>query len=370
MGWTNASVHNKYNLSEDNSNKGVLVHQAPSFYIKGTIERTSASSITYNITTLKCYDSSAVFGYRLAVRLKIGSSNIDLVTIAAGALTGGGTVNINKSGSVSVSGDEVSVAIQIKCEASSYEGCTIQKDGGLHSGTAFENLPYGTITSFDMKFVAPGPSGLDFTAINITTKSFVIVPTWSGSGTCTIKVGGTTKTTTTSGGNVKFDNMKHGTQHLVNVSVSNGSSTATTPDKYVETSKISVSVEYKAVKNTIEGSATFNTYDGTVTNSEAVAIPIGGTTGDGYVLYVPNTDKKRFVLANLKYFTEYTVKYSVTDGYNVVTNTQTIKTEAPCILIYHIDTWVTAMPYVYTLGEWKPAIPMVYNNNEWKNTNA
>ena len=376
MGWT-SSIHSKYNFTEDNDGKGVLVHNAPEFYLKGYIERTNATTIKYNITSISSYGGYFGFYYKLA--LKIGSQYIEILSLNQNEMNGTVTKNINKSGTVTVSKGKISVSIQVKCQATvEGAGCTIlgKKDDEF-SGYNWDTLPYFPVKSFNTEFVDPytPPSNLSFTVKNITTKSLTVVPKWTnGTEQSTVTVtcyNGTAGVNSsiqsvTSGSSIVFNNLPHNTTYTISVMLADSRTTLNATDQKIKTQTITIGYDSEPSQYYLH--FIFYPYiDGilntTILKFYSILCLYNTDYEVGYAVPL-NDSKTEFNITDLNYYTEYEVRYYVTDGYNIAELCVIEKTLLPCIRLYYNGNWVRAVPYIYSNNKWNLSVGMVCCKDE------
>lgn len=87
---------------------------------------------------------------------------------------------------------------------------------------------------------------------------------------------------------------------------------------------------------------------------------VAGTTSGTY---------KTLDHTGLESYTDYTIKATVSDGYNKASATVDVKTQFPYIRVYDGTKWRKAIPYIYDGSNWKIAKPMEYNGTSWKECN-
>lgn len=73
----------------------------------------------------------------------------------------------------------------------------------------------------------------------------------------------------------------------------------------------------------------------------------------------------------LDYYTLYTIKCTITDGFNEISKSVNINTTFPYTYIYGSDSvWHKAIPYIYNGTEWVPAVAFIYDGTEFKESDG
>lgn len=190
-------------------------------------------------------------------------------------------------------------------------------------------------------------------------------------------------------GSYTFDNLKQDTQFVIKAYISDDKSTiwwnpsvgGPTGDirgDDAKTRKLSV---YNTAVSSTQGNAetTWRCYIDDVANTTGISYksylcylssdpdktPVGISTSSSSAS--PN---RTVTTTRLKPYTNYTIVYQITDGYNVKSSTVKVMTLFPFVRIYSDGAWHKAIPYVYNDGAWHMAMVYIYDNDGFKELNG
>lgn len=230
----------------------------------------------------------------------------------------------------------------------------------------------------DINLYSP-PSLGTIEIIDLTTKSITVKATWNdvnnGIGTkdadVTINLHDTfgnllsTLTAYSRDGSdpVTFDNLTHNSGYVIRASLSDGTTTLNYSDIETTTKKLSCIIksseihQYSIIANFI---ATVNddenyTQSGITRYNCELLDKDNNVITDANISYEDDTNKPSnsiVTVSDLISYTEYNIKYYITDGFNVVSCIFNVTTVFPYVRI-NVD------------GEYKKAIPYIYTNNDW-----
>lgn len=92
------------------------------------------------------------------------------------------------------------------------------------------------------------------------------------------------------------------------------------------------------------------------------------------VISVNTSDNNVTIILNstgLDYYTLYTIKCTITDGFNEISKSVNINTTFPYTYIYGSDSvWHKTIPYIYNGTKWVPAVAFIYDGTEFKESDG
>ena len=213
----------------------------------------------------------------------------------------------------------------------------------------------------------------DIQIVNTTTKSITVKATWSNTNNNTsvsIELYNDNNLISTliqhlSDGSdpVVFDNLNHNSNYIIKASLSDGITTLNYPNIETKTKKLNCIVknsnihQYSSIIDfitTIDDDENYN-QSGIIRSDCKLLDKDGNIINNSSISFEDNNDKpanSRVTISNLNSYTEYNVKYYISDGFNNIN----------CIF-----NFTTIFPYIRINinGEYKKAIPYIYTNNEW-----